>query len=166
VFLSRRIAELLGDGNFTTPLRGPRYKIRSAVRGLIHLAYNAKIAKAFVESILEWDTCRRRRRRAGATGKPGPGYYVAHCWYAVMFKIGYTLNNLHEMPFTCFRCRCIRIEDGMSSQKVKFEINYYWQSLPHFVCDPQNGCTSIEPDEVSVAVAGTLVSNVANRSRR
>jgi len=34
VFLSRRIAELLGGGNFTTPPRGPRYKIRSAVRGL------------------------------------------------------------------------------------------------------------------------------------
>jgi len=33
VFLSRRIAELLGGGNFTTH-RGPRYKIRSAVRGL------------------------------------------------------------------------------------------------------------------------------------
>jgi len=31
VFLSRRIAEFLGDGNFTTP-RGSRYKIRSAVR--------------------------------------------------------------------------------------------------------------------------------------
>jgi len=35
LFLSRRIAELLGGGNFTPP-RGPRYKIdRSAVRGLI-----------------------------------------------------------------------------------------------------------------------------------
>jgi len=34
VFLSRRIAELLGGGNFTTPPRDPRYKIRSAVRGL------------------------------------------------------------------------------------------------------------------------------------
>jgi len=33
VFLSRRIAELLGGVNFTTP-RGPRYKIRSTVRGL------------------------------------------------------------------------------------------------------------------------------------
>jgi len=33
VFLSRRIAELLGGGNFTTP-RDLRYKIRSAVRGL------------------------------------------------------------------------------------------------------------------------------------
>jgi len=27
VLLSRRIAELLGGGNFTTPPRGPRYKI-------------------------------------------------------------------------------------------------------------------------------------------
>jgi len=33
MFLSRRIVELLGDGNFTPP-RGPRYVIRSAVRGL------------------------------------------------------------------------------------------------------------------------------------
>jgi len=35
VFLSRRIAELLGGGNFTTLPRGPRYQIRSAVRGLL-----------------------------------------------------------------------------------------------------------------------------------